>query len=139
MRLSAAVLVASVALACSPGAPSELATGDTVTVREVVKGDEVVVDKAGREARVRILGIYAFEAVIDDAALKGLAQAGIDRVKELTGGKQVKVTLGERPKDAHGRWLAYLDVGGTDLGRQVVADGLAIVYTEYPFAREADY
>src|SRR5262245_42419752 len=94
MRATALLLIAT---ACSPKPPAELATGDEVEVREVLKGDEVVVDKKGGAAKIRILGIQAFEAVIDDAALKGLAEGGAERLKALVLGKKVGITLSEHP------------------------------------------
>ena len=42
-------------------------------------------------------------------------------------------------KDVHGRYLAYLELEGVDLGKRMVEEGVSMVYTEYDFAREGDY
>jgi endonuclease YncB( thermonuclease family) len=117
---------------------AEIATGDTVDVVDVVKGDELVVKKGKREAHIRLLGVHAFDAVMDDPVIDRLRLPVLEHVKAVKG-KKVQVTLGKTSKDPHGRYLAYVGHDGHQLNRDLIAEGFVLVYTEYPFAREKDY
>ncbi|MEL6543525.1 MAG: thermonuclease family protein [Myxococcota bacterium] len=86
-----------------------------------------------------MLGIHAFAAVIDDPKVQELETKAIDWLREAIQDKQVRVMLGQVPKDTHGRYLAYLESSGDDINRKLIAEGRAVVYTEYPFERESAY
>lgn len=143
-----ALSIALATLACDPpqakthGPPAVLADGDSVEVVEIVKGDEVEVSKVGDTthalARVRMLGVQAFSAVISDPELEKEGKAA---EMFLAGYKKkpLKLVLGTPPKDAHGRYLGSLYNGAVDVNRQMVQDGLATVYTEFGFAQETEY
>ena len=148
VALALALALTLPALACDPpqakshGPAAQLSEGDMVEVTEVVKGDEVEVhkvgDASGAVARVRMLGVQAFSAVIANPELEKEGKAA---EMFLAGYKKkpLKLVLGALPKDPHGRYLGYLYSGDADLNRQMVQDGLATVYTEFGFAHEADY
>jgi endonuclease YncB( thermonuclease family) len=121
--------------------PAVLEDGDVVLVRKVVKGDEIRVEKAGREARVRLIGIYAFSAVINDPQIKALSAGGESALDGLAMGAKVKLVLdpGTPRQDSTGRYLAYLDKDGVDVARHLLEDGWVVAYTEFPFGREAEY
>jgi endonuclease YncB( thermonuclease family) len=139
---SRSLLLAVLFVGCSDGdssKPALLDDGDLVRVTAVVKGDEVKVDKGGRDARVRLVGIYAFSAVNNDPQVKALSAGGEAALEALVLNEQVKITLNSQRQDSTGRYLAYLDKGGVDVNRRLVEDGWAVAYTEFPFAREADY
>ena len=119
--------------------PAELATGDTVKVAEVIKGDEVVVEKEGKKAKVRLLGVLAFADEIQDEVVDRWRKASIEYLQSTYVGHEVTVTLGKTAKDRHGRYLAYLARKGADVGEAMLAEGRSIVYTEYGFEREAAY
>jgi len=140
-RTTAAALALFFALACTRGesGPATLAEGDVVKVERLVKGDEVVVTKDEREARVRQLGIYVFSAVVSDPQVRALSAGGTSALEELVRGKTVKLAFDRTVQDEAGRYLAYLELDGTDVGRRMVEEGWAVVYTEYPFAREGAY
>ncbi len=118
---------------------AELRNGEVVEVTSVVKGDEVTVTTGVGEARVRLLGIQAFSAVITDPQVQALSAGSIAAFKDLVGRARVKVVFDTPVQDASGRYLAYLEKEGVDLNRRLVDEGWAVVYTEYPFAREGDY
>ncbi len=122
-----------------PKAPLQLAEGATVRVVKAVKGDELVVTAGGQEARVRLLGIQAFSAVIDDPQVQALAAGGIAAVEKLARDKEVQLSFDTPEKDSSGRYLAYVSVSGTDLNKQLIEQGWAVVYTEFSFMREAAY
>jgi endonuclease YncB( thermonuclease family) len=47
--------------------------------------------------------------------------------------RPVRVVLNATPKDRHGRFLATLYADDQDVGLGLVRQGLALVYTVYPF------
>lgn len=112
----------------------KLETGDVVRLVQVVDGDTVLVSKnADDSATVRIVGIKAFNAKVekDTAALFG--KAAIERLERQLSGRPVRVMLHTLPKDANGRYLATLYVNDSDVGLDLVRQGLALVYSVYPF------
>lgn len=150
LRLSAlvplaAVLLATVAPGCSegagPGGPAQavLASGDVVTVTRVVKGDEIVVHKGGAEAELRLIGVLSFSSVMPKKEVLAMAERSAAFLRQHLVGRQVTVQLGTPPKDVYGRYLAWIEVAGVDINRRLLERGLALVYTEFPFAREQDY
>ena len=56
-----------------------------------------------------------------------------DAVRRLTSDQSLRVLLNSPPKDKHGRFLAQLFVDDQDVGLTLVRQGLALVYTVYPF------
>lgn len=119
--------------------PAELATGATVLVRSVVKGDELIVDEGGKSARLRLLGLHAFDEVMEDAALARVAKSSVEQLTRDVVGKTVVVTLTDKAQDRYGRYLAYVDVEGRDLARSLIEGGVSVVYTEYLFDRLPAY
>jgi micrococcal nuclease len=107
------------------------------TVTYVVDGDTVHVDVAGRDERVRLIGIDTPEAGQCDAA-KATALA-----RRLVQGRAVKLVgdPSQARRDRYGRLLAYVWLpDGRDLGYQELARGYARVYVyDRPFQRLAAY
>jgi micrococcal nuclease len=105
---------------CSPKALAE----PTWYVVSVHDGDTVrAIDEQKIEHRVRLAGI--------DAPERGQAFSRVarDRLRELALRQRVVVRVKE--KDKYGRQVATLEAGGRDLGKQLVAEGLAWHYTRY--------
>ena len=120
--------------------PVQLNTGDTVMVTEVKKGDELVVEKDGEKAGVRMVGIHSYQDVIKDPELTALGDASKGFLRETLEGQLVTITLEGPKKDSHGRYLGYVALkDGTDVNKAMIENGVAIVYTEYGFSREANY
>jgi len=94
---------------------------DEWSVVEVVDGDTVVVVRAGREERVRIVGINTPESG------ECLADASGDRVDDLVGGESVRLVRDTTDVDEFDRLLRYVEtLDGTDVGGVLVGEGLAI-------------
>ncbi len=112
----------------------DLKTGDLVELERVVDGDSVVVKNAeGKTVPVRIVGIKAFRPDPEGDASSKIGREAIATLTKLAAGEPLRVQLAAEPKDAHGRTLATLYVAGEDIGMRLVASGLALVYTVYPF------
>ena len=119
--------------------PAELKDGDTVRVTGIAKGDELTVEKDGRSARLRLLGLHAFYPVIEDPKLREFGSNSEQFLRDNLLEQRVTLTFDQPIKDTHGRYLAYVAKEGQDIGRKMVDEGLVLVYTEFPFAREKDY
>jgi endonuclease YncB( thermonuclease family) len=123
--------------ACDKGATVK--DGDSVKVTDLVKGDELVVDKGGTRSTVRLLGIHVFSPAATDATVAELGKRSQVRVGSLLIGKDVTLKLGTQTKDAYGRFLSYAALGHEDVGLMLIAQGVAVAYTAYAFDREAAY
>ena len=136
---------------CTPQVPSnrpeaevrdtsvDIAPGESAKVIKVLKGDELLLEKEGREARARILGIHCFEGVLDDPTVMRWGATSAAFLKDLVLGKEVVLDYGLARRDAHGRLLVYLEQEGKDVARSLLEAGVATVYTEFPFGREKAY
>jgi endonuclease YncB( thermonuclease family) len=119
---------------------ARLATGDAVRFVRAIKGNDVVVEKNGKRARVRLVGVYSFDPNVSEKKdILALARGGVDAIAKLTKDQEVGVVLERQELDPKGRHLGFLEVGGSDVGRTMIEQGSAAAYTEYPFSREADY
>jgi hypothetical protein len=134
-RLAIIPLVLVAVAACAAPTPSAVPSLDTVVTR-VIDGDTV--DLADGE-RVRLIGVDTPES--GQCGYRDAAQA----MSSLVWNKAVSLTRGARDdRDAYGRLLRYVDVGGTDAGLTLIERGLAIArydsrdgYGAHP--REAAY
>lgn len=111
-----------------------LQNGDIVSLVNAVDGDTLVVStQAGVQTSIRLLGIKSFEAQRDKDPTSPYGQAAVDAHKRLLEGKALRVMIHSTPKDKYGRTLATLFVDERDVGMELVSQGLAMVYTVYPF------
>ncbi len=140
--LAVGTLSLALALAACSGEkkPLVIKEGDVVKVTGVIKGDEVTVEgKGGASVRLRLVGIQAFSAVINDPQLNALSAGAISATTDLVKGQSVTVSFDKQAQDSSGRYLGYLAKDGADVAKQLITEGWAVVYTEFPFSREADY
>jgi len=127
-----------------------------VTVVRVVDGDTVEVrDSNGTTDTVRLLGIdtpevhvenepVEFEGVPDTeagrACLRDAGERSSAALRARVAGQRVRLVLDADAdrRGGYGRLLAYVELGGTDLNRWLVADGHARVY-DSTFGRTESY
>jgi endonuclease YncB( thermonuclease family) len=117
-----------------------LVSGDIVRLHRIIDGDTIMVAKEGdAPATVRILGIKALESKVakDPASLFG--RASILELERRMAGRPVRVMLNSTPKDSRGRFLATLYVNDKDMGLELIREGLALVYSVYPFPAMSIY
>jgi endonuclease YncB( thermonuclease family) len=101
----------------------------TVKVRDVIDGDTVVLDD-GR--KVRYLGINAPEQGQPNA------REAMNVNRRLVSGVVVRLEFDQVREDRHGRLLAYIHHHDTLVNEQLLADGLAHVFTMPPNTRYAE-
>ncbi|MFH0997202.1 MAG: thermonuclease family protein [Pseudomonadota bacterium] len=122
------------------GSEGKVSSGDVVTLERVIDGDSVTVAQEGQKpAAIRILGIKAFEASIEKDVVAPYGQASVDTLKRLMANRPVRILLHSTPKDRYGRYIAMLYVDDQDIGLRLVKEGLALVYTVYPFPAMSFY
>jgi micrococcal nuclease len=138
-RISTLLVVLAIAAALATAAQTANAGRFTLhgTVSRVVDGDTVDVRlTSGRTERIRLIGIDTPERGRCDAAkattfARTLAQG---RAAVLQGDAT------QATRDRYGRLLAYVWIGGHDLGYRQLARGLAKVYVyDRPFQRLPAY
>jgi micrococcal nuclease len=142
--VAAVAVVVTMAVGCTNQGSADvpvavLRSGDSVRVVGIVKGDEVVVEKDGGQAHVRLLGVHAPEAVIDDTAVEKMSRPAKTFLSVKALDQRALVFIGTPAKDPHGRYLGYLTVDGVDINRELIQQGHALAYTEFGHEREADY
>lgn len=139
-RVALIVLLAALVSCRDSYYQAKLADGDTVTLVRAVKGHELIVRKDGQAAKIRLVGIYTFDATVQEKNdITGFGRLAVDFVSSKAQGAALKISLERPDPDPRGRYLGFVDVAGADLGALLVQEGYAAVYTEYPFSREANY
>lgn len=120
--------------------PDEFATGDVVTIRQVIDGDELLIgDGEGNTTKFRVLGIKSFSATLSDPLLSEYGKICFDYLRAIAVGKKARLVIADKRLDNKGRLLGTLfleEAGGqftTDLGLDLVRKGYTLVYTRFDF------
>jgi len=121
-------------------ASGKIESGDLVRLVKVIDGDSLVAAREGQApVTIRIVGIKSFDAKIEKDLATPFAQAAIETIQRSMTDRPARVLLNTTPKDKHGRYLATLYVDDEDLAIRLVRQGLALVYTVYPFPAMQSY
>ena len=99
-----------------------------LSVKRVVDGDTVVLEKNGYEYKVRLIGVDTPESVHLDKN-KNTKEGKIvsDFTKERLTGKKVDIEFDVKPQDKYGRYLVYLYVDGISYNEVLLEEGMARV------------
>ncbi|MBI5508043.1 MAG: thermonuclease family protein [Deltaproteobacteria bacterium] len=116
---------------------AQINDGDKVKVVAVVNGDELIVTKGTAQARVRMLGIRAFDPVVNEREVTAFGHASVSFLTQWTLNKTVTVVFDTPIMDVHGRYLAFVERANMDLNAKMLEEGIVMVYTEFETAREA--
>ena len=121
-------------------ASGRIESGDLVRLVKVIDGDSLVAAREGQPpVTIRIVGIKSFDAKVEKDVVTPFAQAAIETIQRSMADRPVRVLLATTPKDKHGRYLATLYVDDEDIAIRLVRQGLALVYTVYPFPAMQSY
>lgn len=113
--------------------------GQTARVVRVVDGDTIEVEQGGRTDRVRYIGVDTPETVKPGTPVQCFGHQASARNTALVGGQEVRLVVGEEPRDRYGRLLAYVYrvSDGTFVNAALVRDGYARTLTIPPNDRFA--
>lgn len=121
-------------------AHADVQTGDLVSFSKVIDGDTVLlVNAEGDPVTVRMVGVKAFDAASVKDPGSAWGRGAAEALRKAVEAKPIRVMLATPPKDKHGRTLATLFVDDEDVALQLVRDGLALVYTQFPFPAMHEY
>lgn len=113
----------------------------SATVVRVIDGDTLVVDVAGREEHVRLIGIDTPESVAPDRPRECFGDEASGRLGELVPpGTEVRLVRDIEPRDMYDRMLAYVERAGDGLHVNLtqVADGYAVAMNYPPNTAHRD-
>ena len=98
------------------------------SVKRVVDGDTVVLEKNGYEYKVRLIGVDTPESVhLDKNKNTKEGKIASDFTKERLTGKKVDIEFDVKPQDKYGRYLVYLYVDGISYNEVLLEEGMARV------------
>jgi len=117
-----------------------LATGDLVQLIQAVDGDTLLVKLDGDQTvTVRLLGVKAFPTIPDKDPVSPFGKAAMAELERILRDRPIRVMLHATPKDRHGRFLAELYVDDQNVSLNLIRQGLALVYSAFPFASMSLY
>ncbi|HVE80726.1 MAG TPA: thermonuclease family protein [Candidatus Dormibacteraeota bacterium] len=111
-------------------------------VTEVYDGDTIEVLIAGRQEKVRFIGVDTPETHDPRKPVQCFGQAASAKTKELLVGKSVRLEAdpADSDRDKYFRLLRYVYLpDGTLLNRQLIADGYGFAYTVFPYAKLSEF
>ena len=99
-----------------------------LSVKRVVDGDTVVLEKNGYEYKGRLIGVDTPESVhLDKNKNTKEGKIASDFTKERLTGKKVDIEFDVKPQDKYGRYLVYLYVDGISYNEVLLEEGMARV------------
>lgn len=109
-------------------------------VTRVVDGDTVHVRLAGRDERVRYIGIDTPESVKPGTPVQCFAEAASARNRRLVAGEAVRLRTDVESRDRYGRLLAYVyrRRDGLFVNAALVREGFATILTIPPNVAQAE-
>lgn len=123
----------------SGAAAQGLRSGQTGVVTNIIDGDEVTVRTGEESVRIRLLGVYSYDTTADDPLVKPAARQAFLHLDRVLRNREVGIVFDELKYDSRKRLLAYLHRDGADVGMEMIARGLSLAYTKYPFSRMSPY
>ena len=114
-------------------------TGAIVRLEKIVDGDTILVKVGEETATVRIVGIKAFDPDLNKDPFAVYGREAVSQIARVARDKRIRVLTHVPAKDKFGRILATLYVDDQDLALGLVRDGVAMVYTAFPFPQMQVY
>ncbi len=119
--------------------PHQRNEGILARVTRVTDGDTIRVEFAGRQERVRYIGIDTPETRHSPRGPQPFGAEASEANRRLVAGRQVRLIFDVDERDRYGRLLAYVYLpDGTFINAKLVNEGYARVLTVPPNVRHAD-
>jgi len=115
---------------------------ETGTVTRAVDGDTLVVDIAGQQERVRLIGVDTPETVHPNKPVERFGKEASAFTKRLVEGETVRLEPDPQNanRDRYNRLLRYVYLpDGTCLNEEIIRHGYGFAYVKYPFSRMEEY
>lgn len=110
-----------------------------LTVKRVVDGDTLVLEKEGTEYKVRLIGVNTPESVhLDKTKNTEFGKVASEFTKKRLENKIVDVEFDAGPTDRYGRLLVYLYVDGVSYNEVLLEEGMAQVMIYSPNVKNAE-
>ena len=127
-RFCILTLLFLLALDCS------ISAQDLAICTRAVDGDTIVVHVAGKEERVRLIGVDTPETVHPSKPVEYFGKEASAFTKRMIEGKHVRLEYDWQKRDKYGRLLAYVYLeDGTFLNVEIIKQGYGFAYTKYTF------
>lgn len=103
-------------------------------VTRVVDGDTIEINIRGKREKVRLLAIDTPETVDPRKPVQCFGKEASRKMKSMVEGKYVKLVddRSQGNRDRYGRLLRYVYDGKIFINREMVSQGYAFSYKEYP-------
>ncbi|MDD7510992.1 MAG: thermonuclease family protein [Peptostreptococcaceae bacterium] len=123
----------------NPSGASNLESRDSCRVTRIVDGDTVIVNRSGKETRVRLIGIDTPESVSPQEE-RNVPQGKMaaEYTEESLLNKEVTLEYDKEAEDKYGRTLAYIYVNGEMFNKELLKKGYARVINTYPNVKYED-
>lgn len=104
-------------------------------VSRVIDGDTVILDIAGKQERVRLIGVDTPETVHPTKPVEHFGREASAFTKRLLKGQHVTLDFDQQRTDRYGRLLAYVyrASDGLFVNQEIVRQGYGHAYTAFPF------
>lgn len=110
-----------------------------LTVKRVVDGDTLVLEKEGTEYKVRLIGVNTPESVhLDKTKNTEFGKVASEFTKKRLENKTVDIEFDAGPTDRYGRLLVYLYVDGVSYNEVLLEEGMAQVMIYSPNVKNAE-
>jgi micrococcal nuclease len=114
----------------------------TYRVLSVEDGDTIVVDMAGKEERVRFIGVDTPEVKDPRKPVQCFGKAASNFTKELIGGNTVRLEADPENtnRDRYNRLLRYVYLqDNTLVNAKIIEEGYGFAYTSFPFTKKDEF
>lgn len=99
--------------------------GGSVRIVRVVDGDTLVARRGTDELKIRVLSVDTPELHKPGVPVQCYARRAEQATRSFAAGKVAQLTYDAERTDRYGRTLAYVSVGGRDLGEYLLTGGYA--------------
>ena len=117
-------------------------SSETATVTRVVDGDTLVVSIAGREERVRLIGVDTPETVHPQKPVEYFGKEASAFTKRIAEGQSVRLEGDPQntDRDKYHRLLRYVYLpDGRLLNAEIIRQGYGFAYTRFPFSKMEEF
>ena len=111
------------------------------TVTRVVDGDTIEINYDGALKKIRLIGIDTPETVHPTKPVECFGQEAKAKMQALVAGRAVRIekdSIGDTV-DRYGRLLRYVSVDGVSVNAEMIRQGYAYAYLNFPFAKSTDF